>query len=253
MPVVWLVLATTKSDAGLVTAPPLSFGSFNQVLINWRILTGFDGDIFKTWMGYSLVYVVGATAIVVVTTIPAGYALALSAFPGRKLLLTLTLVMMIMPSGALVIPIFLEMNAIHLIGNPLSMILAFSFYPFGVYLAYLYFLSTFPRDLLDAARIDGGSELQIFLRVALPLSRPVVAIVCFFTFVADWQNFFLPFVVLPNSKVFSIQPGLQLLLSSLPRSALALAIVLSVLPVLAVFVFAQRFLVRGLLQGAATG
>jgi multiple sugar transport system permease protein len=253
VPVVWLVLAPTKSSGALVTSPPLAFGSLSQVAANWHVLMAFDGGIFATWMGYSFLYVFSATAIVVATAVPAGYALAQSRFPGRKLVLTLTLVMMIMPSAALTIPIFLELNAVNLIGNPLSMILAFSFYPFGVYLAYLYFATAVPRELLDAARVDGAGELRMFLRVALPLSRPIVAIIFFFNFVADWSNFFLPFVVLPNSSTFSIQPGLQLLLSSVPRPSLALAILISILPVLAVFLFAQRFLVRGLLQGASTG
>jgi multiple sugar transport system permease protein len=253
VPIIWLVLATTKSGRALEFASPLSFGSFNQLASNWNIVVRFDGDIFRTWMANSLLYVLGATAIVVATAVPAGYGLALWRFPGRKLVLWLTLMMMIMPSGALVIPIFLELNAVHLIGNPLSMILAFAFYPFGVYLAYLYFATTIPRDLIDAARIDGGGELQIFLRVVLPLCRPIVALIFFFNFVADWNNFFLPFVVLPNSQAFSIQPGLQLLLSNLPQPALALAILLSIVPVLLVFLFSQRFLVRGVVQGAATG
>jgi len=253
VPVIWLLLATTKSGRALEFASPLSFGSFNQLASNWNIVVRFDGDIFRTWMENSLLYVLGATAIVVATAVPAGYGLALWRFPGRKLVLWLTLIMMIMPSGALVIPIFLELNAVRLIGNPLSMILAFSFYPFGVYLAYLYCATAIPRDLLDVARIDGGGELQIFLRVVLPLCRPIVALIFFFNFVADWNNFFLPFVVLPNSQTFSIQPGLQLLLSNLPQPALALAILLSIVPVLVVFLFAQRFLVRGVVQGAATG
>src|SRR5207237_9801677 len=141
------------------------------------------------------------------TAIPAGYGLALGSFPGRRLVLTLTLIVMIMPAAALVLPIFLELNALHLIGNVLSVILPFSFFPFGVYLAYLYYSTAIPRDLLDAARVDGAGEWQTFRRIALPLAKPIVALVFFFSFVADWHHFFLPYAVLADSEPYTTQVG----------------------------------------------
>jgi multiple sugar transport system permease protein len=88
-----------------------------------------------------------------------------------------------------VLPIFLEMNQFQLVGKALSVILPMSFYPFGVYLAYIYFSSSIPADLLEAARIDGCSELQVFTRIALPLASPIVALVGFFNFVQNWNNY----------------------------------------------------------------
>jgi multiple sugar transport system permease protein len=265
-PVLWLILAPTKSDAALVTSSPFSFGSFHQVALAWTHLDAYSDHIFRTWIGNSLLYACSATAIVLATALPAGYGLALSPFPGRRLVLTLTLVVMIMPAAALVLPIFLELNSVHLIGSKLSVILPFSFFPFGVYLAYIYFATAVPRDLLDAARVDGCNEWQTFRRVAVPLAKPVVALVVFFSFVATWNNFFLPYAVLADSSQYPIQVGLSDLLSSTPsfnpaaggggqqvnifRPELALATLLAILPVLLVFLFAQRFLVRGLLQGA---
>ena len=182
---------------------------------------------------------------------PAGYGLAIGKFPGRKLILSLTLIVMIMPGAALVLPIFLELNAVHLIGSVLSVILPFSFFPFGVYLAYIYYATSIPPELLDAARVDGCGELQTFLRVALPLAKPVVALVFFFSFVADWNNFFLPYVVLANSNQYPITVGLWDLLSSTPsfnpavggggqsvnifKPELALATLIAVVPVAIVF------------------
>ena len=154
----WLVLAPTKSDEALVTSGPFAFGSFHHVALAWDHLDAFSDHIYRAWIGNSLVYAFGATAIVLVTAIPAGYGLALARFPGRRLVLTLTLVVMIMPAAALVLPIFLELDALHLIGSALSVILPFSFFPFGVYLAYIYYSTAVPRDLLDAARIDGCGE-----------------------------------------------------------------------------------------------
>ena len=128
----------------------------------------------------------------------------------------LTLLVMIMPAAALVLPIFLELNAMHLLGGALSVILPFSFFPFGVYIAYIYYATSVPGELLDAARVDGCGEWKTFFHIALPLAKPIVALVFFFSFVADWNNFFLPFAVLGDSSKYPIQVGLSNLLSSTP-------------------------------------
>jgi multiple sugar transport system permease protein len=264
-PLLWLILAPTKSDPELVSRGPFTFGSFHQVALAWSHLDAFSDHIYRAWIANSLIYALSATAIVLVTAIPAGYGLALGSFPGRRLVLSLTLVVMIMPAAALVLPIFLELNSFHLIGNVLSVILPFSFFPFGVYLAYIYYSTAIPRDLLDAARLDGCGELATFLHVALPLARPIVALVLFFSFVSDWNNFFLPYAVLADSSQYPIQVGLSTLLSSTPsfnpavggggqqvaifRPELALATLLAVLPVAIVFMLSQRALVRGLVGG----
>lgn len=264
-PLAWLILAPTKSDEHLVRRGPFTFGSFRQVALAWEHLDAFSDHIYRAWIGNSLLYAVSATAIVLATAIPAGYGLALGTFPGRRVVLTLTLVVMIMPAAALVLPIFLELNALHLIGSVLSVILPFAFYPFGVYLAYIYYATAIPRDLLDAARVDGCGEWSTFRHVGLPLAKPVVALVLFFSFVADWNNFFLPYAVLADSSQYPIQVGLSSLLSSTPsfnpavggggqqvnifRPELALATLLAVIPVAIVFMLSQRALVRGLVGG----
>jgi multiple sugar transport system permease protein len=264
-PQVWLILAPTKSDEALVTSSPFSFGSFHQVALAWEHLDAFSNHIYRHWIGNSLLYALSATAIVLATAIPAGYGLALGVFPGRRLVLMLTLVVMIMPAASLVLPIFLELDALKLIGSVLSVILPFSFFPFGVYIAYIYYATSVPRDLLDAARVDGCGEWSTFRHIALPLATPVVALVLFFSFVADWNNFFLPYAVLGDSTQYPIQVGLSDLLSTTPsfnpavggggqqvnifRPELALATLLAVIPVAVVFILSQRALVRGLVGG----
>jgi multiple sugar transport system permease protein len=268
-PVLWLVLAPTKSDKALITSSPFSFGDFHHVALAWKHLNSFSDHVYRRWIGNTLYYTLSATGITLLVGVPAGYGLAVGKFPGRKLVLSLTLVVMIMPAAALVLPIFLELNAMHLIGNVLSVILPFSFFPFGVYLAYIYYVTALPPDLLDAARVDGAGELETFLRVALPLATPVVALVFFFSFVSDWNNFFLPYVVLADSNQYPITVGLSNLLASTPsfnpavggggqsvnifKPELALATLLAVVPVAVVFLFSQRALVRGLVGGAVKG
>ena len=265
-PVLWLILAPTKGDNALVTSDPFSFGNFHQVSLAWKHLDAFSDHIYRRWIANTLYYALSATAITLVVSVPAGYGLAFGKFPGRKLVLSLTLISMIMPAAALVLPIFLELNAMHLIGRAASVILPFAFFPFGVYLAYIYYATSLPRDLLDAARVDGCGEWLTFRRIALPLAKPVVALVFFFSFVADWNNFFLPYVVLADSDQYPITVGLSNLLSSTPsfnpaaggggqsvnifRPELALATLLAVVPVAVVFVLSQRALVRGLVGGA---
>lgn len=262
IPLVWLLLATTKSARGLIVGNPFAPGSADELSTNWSRLFGFQDGAITTWMTNSALYALGALIITLVAGIPAGYALALTEFRFRRLLLVLTLVVMLIPNTALVLPIFLELNVVGLIGSPLSVILPMSFFPFGVYLTYIYFSTSIPRDLLAAARIDGCREIQVFTRIALPLAAPVVALVAFFSFVQNWNNFFLPFVMLPSSDGYPVQVGLTSLLASTPAfnpssagsqsvqlPTLALATVVSVLPVLIVFLVSQRFLVAGMTAG----
>jgi multiple sugar transport system permease protein len=262
IPLVWLLLATTKSARELIVGNPFAPGSAGDLSTNVSQLFGFQDGAVTTWMTNSALYALGALVITLVASIPAGYAMALTEFRFRRLLLVLTLIVMLIPNTALVLPIFLELNVVGLIGSPLSVILPMSFFPFGVYLTYIYFSTSIPRDLLAAARIDGCREFQVFTKIALPLAAPIVALVAFFSFVQNWNNFFLPFVMLPSSDGYPVQVGLTSLLASTPAfnpssagsqsvqlPTLALATVVSVLPVLIVFLVSQRFLVAGMTAG----
>ncbi|MDX6240407.1 MAG: multiple sugar transport system permease protein, partial [Kribbellaceae bacterium] len=244
LPVIWLLLAPTKTAADLVNQGPLTFGSLHNVARAWKNLTSFQDGILFVWLKNSAIYSVGSLVLTLATSVPAGYALALTKFRGRRLLLTITLLVMIMPSAALVLPLFLELNRFGLIGTAWSIILPFSFFPFGVYLVYIYYATSLPAEMLEAARIDGAGEWRTFISIALPLAKPVIALVAFFSFVGNWNNFFLPYLVLPNTKQFPIQVGLSQLLSSTPSfnpvagaglnitsPELALSIIIAILPV----------------------
>jgi multiple sugar transport system permease protein len=269
LPLAWLLLAPTKSQSqlnGFNGELPFSFGSFDQLAANWVGLVEFQNGIIWTWLGNSVLYSGVALVLTIIVTIPAGYALAMTSFKGRRLVLITTLMVMLIPNTALALPIFLELTTVHPVGTPLAVILPFSFFPFGVYLAYIYFSTTMSHDLLDAARIDGAGELRVFMRIAMPLATPVIALVGFFNFVGNWNNYFLPFITQPGSRKMPIQVGLTELLSNTPvfnptnvasltisLPQLALATLLSVAPVLIVFLFSQRYLVSGLTAGATKG
>ena len=265
LPLVWLLLAPSKTPLELLSSNPFAVGSLETLFANAASLTAFQGGIIWTWMGNAALYTVAALALTLAVSIPAGYALALVDFKLRKVLLVVTLIVMLIPNTALVLPIFLELSAVRLIGSPLAVILPFSFFPFGVYLTYIYFSTSVSRDLLDAARIDGAGEFRVFWQVAMPLATPVIALVGFFNFVGNWNNYFLPFVMVPGRKA-PIQVGLAELLSNVPLfnptsagsvtielPTLALATLVSVAPVLIIFLFSQRFLVEGMTAGGTKG
>jgi len=263
---VWLLLAPSKNTSTLVSSNPYSFGSFGDLKANWTALFDFQDGAVQTWLTNSIWYSLAALAVTLVVTIPAGYAMAKMNFAGRRLLLVASLVVMLMPTSALVLPLFLEMDQVGLVNSPLSVILPYSFFPFGVYLTYIYFSTAVPADLIAAAKIDGCGDFRAFFHIALPLASPVVALVGFFSFVTNWNNFFLPYVMLPVSDRYPMQVGLTQLLASTPNfnpvvspdaavtpPQLALATLVAVVPVLVVFLVAQRYLVSGLTAGGTKG
>ncbi len=118
VPLVWLVLAPLKTDRQLLLEPPFALGDFSTLAANWSSLVAFQGGLIWTWIGNSAFYCLAALVITLVSSIPAGYALAFTEFRGRKALLVTTLIVMLVPSTALVLPIFLELSAVHLVGSP---------------------------------------------------------------------------------------------------------------------------------------
>ena len=144
VPLVWLFVAGTRDMGSLFTDAPFTVGSLETTLTTWNNLTSYNDFQILTWAMNSVIYSVGGVSLSLVTAIPTGYVLALSNFPGRRFILILTLIAMITPSQAVVLPIFLELVAIGLNNTYLGLILATGFFPFGVYLSYVFFSSSLP-------------------------------------------------------------------------------------------------------------
>ena len=266
VPLIWLFVAGTRSQASLFTDSVFTVGSWVQAKHTWNNLTSYNDFQILTWAKNSVIYSAGGVSLALVTCIPAGYALALSEFPGRRLILILTLVAMITPSQAIVLPIFLELLTLKLNNTYLGLIMATGFFPFGVYLAYVFFSSSLPKGVMDSARVDGCSRFQQFIHIGLPLATPIIALAAFFSFLANWSNYFLAFVLLSNEKLFNLPLGLTSLISSsgalvnqaandipvrMPEAIQAAIVVVA--PVLVVFLVAQRFVRTGMLAGAEKG
>jgi len=266
VPLLWLVLAVTKSDNQLLEWHPLAFGSLGHIGVAWKNLMNFNNGQVVRWALNSVYYSVSSVLLSLAITLPTGYALGVMSFSGRRALLWLTLILMILPGSALVLPLFLEMSLVRLVNTPYAVILPTAFYPFGVYLTYIFFKTSLPADLLDAGRVDGCNEVQLFGYVGLPLARTLLGLLGFLSFSNQWNNYFLPFVMLNDDRLYNLPVGIQALISSTSalrptfatnlnifRAEAALLGVVTIVPVALVFIFAQRFLTSGALAGATKG
>ena len=265
-PLVWLVLAPTKTGGQLLLDPPYAFGTLERVVEAWLNLGTYNDGVIYQWMINSVYYTMVPVVISVITALLAGYALATLSFPGRKAVLLATLISMVLPGTAVVLPLFLEMHAFGFVNTAAAVILPASFYPFGVYLCFIYFATSLPKELLEAAKVDGSGAVRTFVSIALPLAKPIIALAAFFSFIAHWNNYFLPYVMLASESKYNLPVGLGTLMASTnaisptsgsllpigpPEAALAGLIV--IVPVALLFVFFQRYLVGGILSGGTKG
>ncbi|HEY6075149.1 MAG TPA: carbohydrate ABC transporter permease [Anaerolineales bacterium] len=270
IPILWLVLATSKSAPQLLELKPLAFGSFQRIQEAWqRIIEYQDGEVLH-WALNSVRYALLALALSLATSIPAGYILAVARFPGRRPLLWLTLITMLLPPSALVLPMFMELNLFHLINTQWAVILPSAFFPFGTYLTYIYYASSLPPELLDAARVDGCSEAQLFWHIALPLATPLLGLLAFINFSTNWNNFFGPYVLLNDNRLFNLPVGIQQFVAATSalrpgfnpspgvmvgyqQAEAALFGLMLVVPVAIVYLIAQRYVIGGAFTGSVKG
>jgi multiple sugar transport system permease protein len=264
VPMIWLLLAPSKTGPQLNNENPFAFGSFSNYGLAWQHLLTFQNGAILQWLLNSVLYTIAIVVIACVSAILAGYALAATALPFRRTFLITTLIAMIVPPVALVLPLFVEISNVGLFDTPAAVILTSSFYPFGVFLAYIYFTTSIPKELYEAAKVDGASEFGTFIRIALPLSKGLFGMLAFFSFSASWVNYFLPYVLLGSTSNFTLPVGLGVLFGSTPalnpsngaeqsvigRPEIALAGLLLAIPILIVFLASSRLLVRGVLAGS---
>ncbi len=176
----------------------------------------------------------------------AAYAFAVLRFPGRDLLFAATVALLIVPFEAIVVPLFLTVNSLGWLNSYQGLIVPFIANTFYIFLFRQFFLRI-PRALIEAARLDGASHFTIYHAIVLPLARPALATVAILEFVARWNDFFWPFLILTDEHKYTVQLGLaRFFQGERTQWALVMAVaVISSLPVLLVFLVGQRFLVDG--------
>lgn len=264
IPMLWLILAPSKTQRELQQEAPLSFGTFEGYVNAWNNLMVFQNGRVLDWIFNSIWYSALQVSVACAIALLGGYALASTKLPFQRAFLITTLVAMIVPQVAFVLPLFVEITALGLYDTAWAIILPGMFFPFGVFLSYIYFTTTIPHDLYDAARIDGAGDWGTFFRIALPLSRGLIGMLAFFSFQVNWINFFLPYVVVTSGDVLTLPVGLGVLFSSTPAlnpqvganvlpiraPEIALAGLFVAIPILLVFLASARLLVRGVLAGS---
>jgi multiple sugar transport system permease protein len=264
IPMIWLLLAPSKEDAEITTRHPLAFGSFGNYIKAWKNLQFFDDGVMLQWVINSIWYTAAIVIIATVTASMAGFVLSASKIKFKRAFLISTLITMLVPPMALVVPVFILMDKISLMDKPLAVILVSSLYPFGVFLSYIYYSTTIPKELYESARLDGCNDFRLFSKIALPLSWPLISLLAFFAFIGNWANYFLPYILLPSSENYTLPIGLGFLFYSTPainpgvgatsvpiyKPEIALAGVLIALPIMIVFLISQKRLVRGMLAGS---
>lgn len=211
-------------------------------------LSAFD---FPLFLFNSTFIAVMATALSVMMNSMAGYALSRYKFRSRIGFLLLVVIALMIPQTVILVPLFLVVNTVGLYDSIWGAILPVAATPVGIFLMRQYMLSL-PEDLFEAARIDGGSEWQIFWRVAVPLSMPAIAVLTILSIIWRWNDFLWPLIVLPSTKNYTLQLGLNAFQGEFEvqwHYLLAMG-VLSLLPVTLIFAFLQKSITGGI---ATTG
>jgi len=253
LPVAWVLVASSKSAAELFST--FTFAPSTHLLDNIKTLSGYRGGLYWRWMANTALYAgVGGLASVVVSA-TAGYGLAKYQFAGRKAIFNVLLAGVLVPGVVLAIPQYLLLAQVGLTNTYWAVLLPSIISPYGIYLARIYAAASVPDDVVEAARTDGASELRIFGSVALPMMSPGLVTVFLFQFVAIWNNFMLPYIMLGNDRLYPITVGLSGLLNqgaSQPAmyTSVVTGALLSIIPLVALFLSLQRYWQVDLAAGA---
>jgi multiple sugar transport system permease protein len=251
-PIVWTLSTSLRTPAQSFNLPPkwlptdFAIDNYAQV---------FDRVPFAQILGnsvkVSLAIVLGQLA----TASMAGYAFARLRFPGKDLLFILLMASLMVPGQATIIPVFLLIKWFGLADTLWSLILPAWVTAFGVFFMRQAFMQI-PQDLVDAAKIDGASQWGIFTRVFLPLSAGPMAVLAILSFNTFWNEFFRPLIFLSSQTNFTLPLGLVALQGYLGTGSLSIVlagVVISMLPVLLIFVFAQRYVIEGIARTGVKG
>ncbi|MEU6551445.1 carbohydrate ABC transporter permease [Streptomyces sp. NPDC046915] len=253
LPVAWVVIASTKSGHELFST--FTFLPGTGLAGNLKDLSAYRDGIYWTWLGNSALYSGLGALLSTAVSACSGYALATYRFRGRETIFNVLLMGVLMPPVILAVPQYLLLAKANLTDTYLSVLLPQILAPYGVYLSRIYAAAAVPGDVVEAGRMDGASEWRIFTRISLPMMVPGLVTVFLFQFVAVWNNFLLPFIMLSDDEKFPIPLGLYTLLEQGSNTPALYTLVitgagLAVLPLIALFLVIQRFWSLDLLSGA---
>jgi multiple sugar transport system permease protein len=250
LPIVWVVVTSLKVTADIVKLPPewlpwpVTAEHYYEVLFS-SSRTARIGRAFAN----SLVIALGTVALVLVSSAMAAYPLARMRFPGRNLVFTLLVGSLMIPNAVILVPQYVLVQRLGWLSTYQGLIVpeAAMTFAFGVFLLRQFFL-TMPGELEDAARIDGANAWQVFTRIVLPLSQPVLAALAIFAFRSAWNDFLWPLIAVNKPEMFPLPVALALLRGAYASESygpIMAGATLSALPLLIVFLVANRRIVEG--------
>jgi multiple sugar transport system permease protein len=242
------VFATHSRTEIFSLPPPLWFG--DDLLANLKILT----TKLPFWrnLGWSLYVALASTVLTLLFCSMAGYAFALFEFRFKNALFGLVMGTMLLPSFMNMIPTFMVMDALGWIDQPRALYIPGAASAFGIFLMRQFVATSIPKDLVEAARMDGCGELGIYARIVLPLLKPALGTLGLITFIASWNNFIGPLIVMRSPENYTLPLALRSLQSPVNTEwgALMTGSAIATLPLLVLFVLSSRQLISGLTSGA---
>ena len=251
VPIAWALALSFKSnaallvDTGSVFHPPYTLENYGDI---------FAGSSVFRWILNSTIVALGMTAGVLVLSSLAGYAFARLEFPGRKILFVLVLFGLAVPEQAVIIPRYQLFAALDLHNTYAGLMLPGMAMPFGVFLMTQYFRAI-PRDIDEAALLDNASQLGIFFRVLLPMTLPAQATLGIFTFLFAWNDYWWPLISGTNERMYTLTVGIAASQINFAESAglgfLMAQAIFAALPILVVYLFFQKYIIRAVSGTAA--
>ncbi len=242
-PLYWMIVVAFSPRTELLTRElqlwPQEFtlGNFDTIFSQFPVMT---------WFGNSVAIAVVVTAITVIVNLLSGYAFAHLRFPGNNLTFLLTLSTMMLPVQVIIVSQFELITRLGLYGTYWAVILPTAATAFGIFLA-RQFIIGIPKEIIEAARMDGAGGFRVFLQIVLPLCKPLIAVLILLTFLSTWNDFAWPLIALQQNELFTLPIGLRFLQGAFGSDygAIMAFALISVLPMIALFLIFQRYFVQG--------
>ena len=250
IPFLWMVLSSFKTLPDIYQYPPAFFPKY---LMYPNYIEAWQRMPFGQFFSNSMIISVSVVLGQLFTCSLAGYAFARLRFPGREIIFFGYVATMMVPFAVIMIPLFILMRQIGWVNTHSALIIPALFSPWGTFLM-RQFMLTLPRELEDAARIDGCTFFGIYWRIVLPLCQPVLATLGIFTFLGEWNSFLWPLIIINSMDLRTLPLGLAafqaMSMIKTPWHLIMAASTFSVIPVIIVFLLGQKYYVQGI---ATTG
>ncbi len=253
-PLIWMISASLKPEAeifaninSITTFIPVqaSLDNFKEVFSRLNML-----QVFKN----TFVYIALILVLDLLLNSICGYALAKFEFKGRGMMLNFIVALMVMPMEAIMLPLYIEMSQLGWVNTLAALVIPFVAKCFSIYMFHQFFCDI-PDELLEAAALDGASPVRTFFTVVMPISKTVYATVFILDFVAHWNDFMWPFLVMTGENKRTIQLAIQVFFGTQPihYSAIMAALVVSAVPMLLMFIFMQKYYIEGIASSGIKG